>query len=154
MPLVISRLRQLNMLLQTVAGIIISLGRQNPIITKHVPSILVTQEATLVALFQAYCLGGENIATGTLQSWIWEIVTLVDNIKDLLGQTQVFLETPSKSAFTIAGSNFNLEPCSEWGRSKSLMRPTVFVGTCNTGRRNILAYGVRQYMRAGGRREK
>ena len=72
-----------------MTGIIISLGRQNPIIRKHVPSILGTQEATLLALFEAYCSGKEEITNGTLSSSIWEIITLVDNIKDLLGEHQV-----------------------------------------------------------------
>jgi hypothetical protein len=84
-----------------VTGIIISLGRQNPIIGKHVPSILGTQEATLLALFEAYCSGGEEIATGTLSASIWEIVTLVDNIKDLLGEYLVI------GSFCLHRANFN-----------------------------------------------
>ena len=81
-----ARLRQLDILLQTMSALVISLGRQNPTITNHVRSSLEWQESTLLALFQAYCRGGEDNATNHgLAPAIWQVVTLVDNLKDIMG---------------------------------------------------------------------
>jgi hypothetical protein len=85
-PLIVARLRQLDILLQTMSAVVISLGRQNPAITKHVRSSLEWQESTLLALFQAYCTGGEDNATNhALAPSIWQVVTLVDNLKEIMG---------------------------------------------------------------------
>jgi hypothetical protein len=84
----VARLRQLDILLQTMSALVISLGRQNPAITKHVRASLEWQESTLLALFQAYCTGGgvENNATNqALAPAIWQVVTLVDNLKEIMG---------------------------------------------------------------------
>jgi hypothetical protein len=85
-PLIVARLRQLDILLQTMSALVISLGRQNPAVTKHVRSSLEWQESTLLALFQAYCTGGEDNATNhALAPSIWQVVTLVDNLKEIMG---------------------------------------------------------------------
>ena len=69
-----------------MSALVISLGRQNPAITKHVRSTLELQESTLLALFRAYCTGGENNATNhALVTSIWQVVTLVDNLKEIMG---------------------------------------------------------------------
>ena len=80
-----ARLRQLDILLQTMSALVISLGRQNPAVTKHVRSSLEWQESTLLALFQAYCTGGEDNANHALAPAIWQVVTLVDNLKEIIG---------------------------------------------------------------------
>ena len=69
-----------------MSALVISLGRQNPAITKHVRSSLEWQESTLLALFQTYCRGGEDNATNhVLAPAIWHVVTLVDNLKEIMG---------------------------------------------------------------------
>lgn len=85
-PLVIARLRQLDILLQTMSALVISLGRQNPAITKYVRSSLEWQEPTVFALFQAYCMGGEDTTGQTLAQAIWQVATLLDNLKDMVGE--------------------------------------------------------------------
>lgn len=77
----IARLRQLDLLLQTMSALVISLGRQNPAVTKHIRSSLDWQEPTLLALFQAYCTGGDNGAPHALAPVVWQVVTLLDNLK-------------------------------------------------------------------------
>jgi hypothetical protein len=76
-------LRQLDILLQTLSALVISLGRQNPAITKHVRSVVEWQETTLLALFQAFCTGGEDT---TLAPAVWQAVTLLDNLKEMVGE--------------------------------------------------------------------
>ena len=85
----------MDILLQTMSALVISLGRQNPAITKHVRSSLEWQESTLLALFQAYCTGGEEGATNqALAPAIWQVVTLVDNLKEIIGdENWVWLES-------------------------------------------------------------
>lgn len=81
-----ARLRQLDILLQTMSALVISLGRQNPVITKQVRSSLEWQESTLIALFQAYCTGAEDNLSVALSPAIWQVVTLLDNLKELVGE--------------------------------------------------------------------
>lgn len=85
-PLVVVRLRQLDILLQIMSALIISLGRQNPTITKQVRASLELQESTLLALFRAYCTGAEETAESSITPVIWQVVTLLDNLKDMVGE--------------------------------------------------------------------
>ena len=85
-PLVIARLRQLDILLQTMSALVISLGRQNPAITKNVRSSLEWQEPTVLALFQAYCTSGGDTTGQTLAQAIWQVVTVLDNLKEMVGE--------------------------------------------------------------------
>ena len=85
-PLVVVRLRQLDILLQTVSALVISLGRQNPAITKHVRSCVEWQEPTLLALFQAYCNAEVDLTSHPLAPAVWQVMTLLDNLKDILGE--------------------------------------------------------------------
>ena len=84
--MVVARLRQLDILLQIMSALVISLGRQNPTITKHVRASLELQESTLLALFQAYCTGVEGTAESSITPAIWQVVTLLDNLKDMVGE--------------------------------------------------------------------
>jgi hypothetical protein len=79
-PLIVARLRQLDILLQTMSALVISLGHQNPAITKPIRSSLEIQEPTLLALFDAYREKGDTGA-------IWQVVTLLDNLKEMVGET-------------------------------------------------------------------
>ena len=85
-PLVVARLRQLDILLQTVSALVISLGRQNPALAKHVRSSVEWQEPTLLALFQAYCNAEVDFTSHALAPAIWQVMTLLDNLKDILGE--------------------------------------------------------------------
>ena len=85
-PLVVARLRQLDILLQIMSALVISLGRQNPAITKQVRASLEVQESTLLALFQAYCTGAEDTINSSIAPAIWQVVTLLDNLKDMVGE--------------------------------------------------------------------
>ena len=85
-PLVVARLRQLDILLQTLSALVISLGRQNPAIAMHVRSSVAWQEDTLLALFHAYCNAEVDISSHALAPAIWQVVTLLDNLKDILGE--------------------------------------------------------------------
>lgn len=85
-PLVVARLRQLDILLQIMSALVISLGRQNPAITKQIRASLEVQEPTLLALFQAYCTGAEDTMNSTIAPAIWQVVTLLDNLKDMVGE--------------------------------------------------------------------
>jgi hypothetical protein len=82
----VARLRQLDLILQTMSGLVISLGRSNPAIRKPVREFLELQESTLLALFQAYCVDGQDLWDQRLASVIWQVITLVDNLKDLVGE--------------------------------------------------------------------
>jgi hypothetical protein len=88
-PMVVARLRQLDSLLQTLSALVISLGRQNPAITKPVRATIELQENTLNALFQAYCTGQEDAMSNSLAPAIWQVITLLDNLKDMLGEDKV-----------------------------------------------------------------
>jgi len=83
--LVVARVRQLDILLQIVTALVISLGRQNPAITNPVRASVEWQEPTLLALFQAYCNAEVDLTSHALAPVIWEVVTLLDNLKDILG---------------------------------------------------------------------
>jgi len=85
-PLVLARLRQLDILLQTILALVISLGRQNPAIAKNIQSSLEWQEPALLALFQAYCTGVEDAMSAALAPAIWQVVTLLDNLKEMVGE--------------------------------------------------------------------
>lgn len=85
-PLVVARLRQLDILLQTVSALVISLGRQNPGINKYVRSCVELLEPTLLALFQAYCNTEVDLTSHALAPAVWQIMTLLDNLKDILGE--------------------------------------------------------------------
>lgn len=82
----IARLRQLDILLQTLSALVISLGRQNPAITRHVRATVERQETTLLAMFQAYCTNGDDMAHTALAPAVWQVVTLMDNLKDMVGE--------------------------------------------------------------------
>ena len=69
-----------------MSALVISMGRQNPAITKDVQSSLEWQEPTLLALFQAYCTGGEDGMGHALAPAIWQAVTLLDNLKEMVGE--------------------------------------------------------------------
>lgn len=84
-PLVVARLRQLDILLQIMSALVISLGHQNPATTKQVRASLELQESTLLALFQAYCTGAEDTANSSVAPAIWQVVTLMDNLRDMVG---------------------------------------------------------------------
>jgi len=84
-PLVVARLRQLDILLQIMSALVISLGRQNPAITKQIRASLEVQEPTLLALFQAYCTDADTM-NSTIAPAIWQVVTLLDNLKDMVGE--------------------------------------------------------------------
>jgi hypothetical protein len=75
----------LDLILQTMSGLVISLGRTNPAITKPVRSTLEWQESTLLALFQAYSTEGQDVANHSFASAIWQVVTLLDNLKEMVG---------------------------------------------------------------------
>ena len=81
-----ARLRQLDILLQIMSALVISLGRQNPAITKQVRASLELQESTLLALFQAYCSGAGDTANSSIAPPIWQVVTLMDNLKNMVGE--------------------------------------------------------------------
>lgn len=85
----VARLRQLDILLQIMSALVISLGRQNPTITKQVRASLELQESTLLALFQAYCTGAEETAESSITLAIWQVVTLLDNLKDMVGEDKL-----------------------------------------------------------------
>jgi hypothetical protein len=76
----------LDILLQTLSALVISLGRQNPAITRHIRSTVEWQETTLLALFQAYCTSGEDMMNTSLAPAVWQVVTLLDNLKDMVGE--------------------------------------------------------------------
>ena len=79
-----SRLRQLDITLQIISALLISLGRQNPAIVQHVRTALEWQEHTLLALFQAYCLDSDKDMDGYLAKVILQVVTLLDNLKEIV----------------------------------------------------------------------
>jgi hypothetical protein len=88
---VVARLRQLDILLQTLSALVISLGRQNPAVTRQVRSTIDWQESTLLAMFQAYCTNKEDMVNTTLAPAVWQVVTLLDNLKDMVGEDSVRL---------------------------------------------------------------
>jgi len=61
------------------------MGRQNPTILQHVQTALEWQEHTLSALFQAYCSDSNRELSNALAKVILEAVTLLDNLKDMVG---------------------------------------------------------------------
>ena len=64
----------------------ISLGPQNPAVTKQIRSSLEWHEPTLQALFQAFVAHGENSQDHALAPAIWQVVTLLDNLRELVGE--------------------------------------------------------------------
>jgi hypothetical protein len=83
---VVARLRQLDILLQTLSALVLSLGRQNPAVMQNVRAALEWQESTLLALFQAYCGNErpENAASALVPAVI-QVVTLLDNLREIVG---------------------------------------------------------------------
>ena len=64
----------------------ISLGPQNPAVTKQIRASLEWHEPTLQALFQAFVAHGENSQNHVLAPAIWQVVTLLDNLRELVGE--------------------------------------------------------------------
>ena len=88
-PLVVTRLRQLDIFLQIMTALVISLGRQNPAIVQHVRTALEWQEHTLVALFQAYWGDNSHESNDALANVILQVVTLLDNLRDIVGDERL-----------------------------------------------------------------
>lgn len=88
-PLVVTRLRQLDIFLQIMTALVISLGRQNPAIVQHVRTALEWQEHTLVALFQAYWGDSSHELNGALANVILQVVTLLDNLREIVGDERL-----------------------------------------------------------------
>jgi hypothetical protein len=83
-----ARLRQLDISLQIISALLISMGRQNPVVVQQAQAALELQEHTLSALFQAYCADNKREPGETLAQVILEAVTLLDNLKDMAGDVK------------------------------------------------------------------
>ena len=87
-PLGVARLRQLDILFQIMSALVITLGR-NSAITKHIRSSLGWQESTLLALFHVYCMNGEAKAGDVIGPAVWQVVTLLDNLTEMVGEDKL-----------------------------------------------------------------
>jgi hypothetical protein len=80
-----------------MSALVITLGR-NPAITKQIRANLEWQEPTLLALFHANCAAGEVKADDAIGPAVWQVVTLLDNLKEILRSDKSISFMPSPIA--------------------------------------------------------